>query len=159
MARKPAQSRTAAAAPNKDAAAPSTEAAAAAPADDAAPPPPGVSEDRVLELIAEAFGGDKLGEAIAAALEAREAETPEPEPFVARGMVVEIHQTIRGKSRWLPFLVTHVHEEDGDISGVAMSGLPAQTSWMRAAQDFAHVKQGEDNRCWRFVRLVPEGDG
>ena len=74
-------------------------------------------------------------------------------------MVVEIHQTIRGKSRWLPFLVTHVHEEDGDISGVAMSGLPAQTSWMRAAQDFAHVKQGEDNRCWRFVRLVPEGDG
>ena len=145
MARKPAQSRTAAAAPRED----------------AAPPPTGVSEDRVLELIAEEFGEDKLGEAIAAALEAREAETPEPEPepVVARGMLVEIHQTIRGKSRWLPFLVTHVHEEDGDISGVAMSGLPAQTSWMRAAQDFAHVKQGEDNRCWRFLRLEPEGDG
>ena len=175
MARKPAQGRAAA----------STADAAAAAPQEAGVPAPGFTAEQAQGIVAEALKGfeARVKEIVAEALKAHgkgvsaevakqlsqglkealaeadaEVREPAPEPAVARGMVVEIHQTIRGHSRWLPFMVTHVHEEPGEISGVALSGLPAQTSWMRAAQDFAHVKQGEDHRCWRFLRLEAEGD-
>ena len=52
--------------------------------------------------------------------------------------------------RWLPFLVTAVHDAD-TVSGVAFSGQPAQVGWHRPSQDFAGVTRGERNREWREV--------
>ena len=57
---------------------------------------------------------------------------------------VEINQL----GRWLPFLVTAVHDAD-TVSGVAFSGQPAQVNWRRPSADFAHVAQGDGNRQWR----------
>ena len=59
--------------------------------------------------------------------------------------------------RWLPFLVTFVHDAD-TVSGVAFSGQPAQVGWHRPAQDFAGVKRGERNREWRETGLVVHGE-
>ena len=65
------------------------------------------------------------------------------------GQFVLFRQIMGGRDQQVPFLVTHVHEEDGTISGVAFSGMPQVVQWARCAQDFAHVKQGEDNRQWQ----------
>ena len=59
--------------------------------------------------------------------------------------------------RWLPFLVTFVHDAD-TVSGVAFSGQPAQVGWHRPTQDFAGVKRGDRNREWREgggVAVIP----
>ena len=58
--------------------------------------------------------------------------------------------------RWLPFLVTAVHDAD-TVSGVAFSGQPAQVGWHRPSQDFAGVTRGERNREWREVDVVDGG--
>ena len=65
------------------------------------------------------------------------------------GQFVLFRQIMGGRDQQLPFLVTHVHEEEGTISGVAFSGMPQVVQWARCAQGFAHVKQGEDNRQWQ----------
>ena len=65
------------------------------------------------------------------------------------GQFVEICQIAHGQKVWLPFMVTHVHE-DSMISGVAFSGVPAPVGWgNRGAQPFQGVQQGHDNREWQ----------
>ena len=68
-------------------------------------------------------------------------------------MQVEISQMAslrQPKQVWLPFLVTHVHDEN-QVSGVAFSGMPGALGWMnRAAQAFDHVEQGDGIREWRM---------
>lgn len=66
--------------------------------------------------------------------------------------------------RWLPFLITHVYDEN-TVSGVGFSGQPEQVGWGRPTGDFAHVTRGENNRQWREtggaeaeVEEAPEGD-
>ena len=70
-------------------------------------------------------------------------------PEVKVCQFVLFRQIMGGRDQQVPFLVTHVHEEDGAISGVAFSGMPQVVQWARCAQDFAHVKQGDDNRQWQ----------
>ena len=71
---------------------------------------------------------------------------------------VLFRQIMGGRDQQLPFLVTHVHEEDGTISGVAFSGMPQVVQWARCAQDFAHVKQGDDNRQWQPMEDEPQSE-
>ena len=68
------------------------------------------------------------------------------------GMMVEISQMANSVMKWLPFMVTDVHEDE-TVSGVAFSGMPGPLGWNnRGAQPFHGVEKGSDNRQWRFKR-------
>ena len=67
------------------------------------------------------------------------------------GQLVDFCQKIGATETWVPFVVTHVHPKEKTISGVALSGLPGRVSWGRAAQNFSHVKRGDDHRHWRPI--------
>ena len=65
------------------------------------------------------------------------------------GQFVEICQIAHGQKVWLPFMVTHVHDES-TVSGVAFTGIPAPVGWgNRGAQPFQGVQHGHDNREWQ----------
>ena len=72
------------------------------------------------------------------------------------GQFVSIRQVMGGRDQQLPFLVTQVHEEEGTISGVAFSGMPHVVQWARCAQDFTHVKPGNENRQWLPLGVEPQ---
>ena len=68
------------------------------------------------------------------------------------GMMVEVSQMANSTMKWLPFMVTDVHEDE-TVSGVAFSGMPGPLGWNnRGAQPFHGVVKGSDNRMWRFKR-------
>ena len=59
--------------------------------------------------------------------------------------------------RWMPFLITAVHDAD-TVSGVAFCGQPSTVGWHRPVADFAHVTRGDQNRQWRDTGPVATGD-
>ena len=68
------------------------------------------------------------------------------------GMMVEVSQMANTVPKWLPFVITDVHDDDM-VSGVAFSGIPGPLGWNnRGAQPFHGVVKGSDNRMWRFKR-------
>ena len=70
------------------------------------------------------------------------------------GMMVEISQMANSCTmKWLPFMVTDVHEDE-TVSGVALSGMPGPLGWNnRGAQPFHGVEsRAATIGMWRFKR-------
>ena len=65
------------------------------------------------------------------------------------GQTVQLRHTFGGRDERLPFVVTHVYDDD-TVSGVAFSGEPGALGWgNRPTQGFPMVKQGDAHREWR----------
>ena len=59
------------------------------------------------------------------------------------GMMVEISQMANSVMKWLPFMVTDVHEDE-TVSGVAFSGMPGPLGWNnRGAQPIPRRREGQ----------------
>lgn len=58
---------------------------------------------------------------------------------------------INAMGDWVPFVVTHVREDEGTIDGVAFSARYPAHDWARCTQSFTHVERGEGNRQWRPI--------
>ena len=66
------------------------------------------------------------------------------------GDFVEIGQGRNGTIEYVPFLVTHVYDNDV-VSGVAFSGEPGPLGWNnRGAQPFNSIGKGDGNAQWHF---------
>ena len=92
---------------------------------------------------------DALAKAVSELLKDQKVPAPVPLELLMVGAWVELSQMRNGEPEWVPFLVTHVFSDEL-ISGVAFSGEPAAISWQRGSMEFNQVKQGDDNRQWRW---------
>ena len=87
---------------------------------------------------------------------------------VKAGQSVLFRLGFGGSDELLPFLVTHVYDDDV-VSSVAFSGEPGPLGWNnRGAMHNAQVQHGNENRQWRYANCrlkdpelepVPADDG
>ena len=79
------------------------------------------------------------------------------EKTVSIGSIVQLKQnTGAGVDVWLPFIVTHVYQND-IISGIGCSGEPGAIGWSgRGTEAYNSVTKGDANRQWRFPVKVEE---